>query len=173
MTALRFDPFRELDRMANEMMGAARSPRLMPLDAYRHGESYVLQFDLPGIDTDSLDVTAERNTLTVQARRRATAPDGAQYVLAERPYGDYSRQIVLGDGLSLDAIDADYRDGVLTVTIPVAEQAKPRQIRVGRSADGLSGDRDRKVIEGQDHGTIDGATSDADSDQAGRVSVNA
>jgi HSP20 family protein len=144
MTALRFDPFRELDRMAGEMLGAARAPRLMPLDAYRHGESYVLAFDLPGIDADSLQVTAERNTLTVRAARRSSAPEGAQYVLAERPTGDYSRQIVLGDGLDLDSVNADYRDGVLTVTIPVAEQAKPRQIQIGRSG-GADG---RKVIEG-------------------------
>ena len=133
MSALRFDPFRELNRVADEMMGVARTPRLMPLDAYRHGEAYVLQFDLPGIDADSLDVTAERNTLTVRARRHSSAPEDAEFVLAERPTGDYTRQIVLGDGLNLDAIDADYRDGVLTVTIPVAEQAKPRQIRIGRS----------------------------------------
>lgn len=134
MTALRFDPFRELDRFASEMMGAARAPRLMPLDAYRHGEAYVLSFDLPGIDSDSLEVTAERNTLTVRARRRAAAPEGAQFVMAERPSGEYSRQIVLGDGLNLDAITADYVDGVLTVTIPVAEQAKPRRIEIGREA---------------------------------------
>jgi HSP20 family protein len=140
MTALRFDPFRELDRVASEMMSVARAPRLMPLDAYRHGESYVLQFDLPGIDAESLDVTAERNTLTVSARRRNGAPEGAQYLVAERPTGDYTRQIVLGDGLDLDSIHADYRDGVLIVTVPVAEQAKPRQIQISRS--------DPKMIDG-------------------------
>ncbi|MBB5866651.1 HSP20 family protein [Allocatelliglobosispora scoriae] len=150
MSALRFDPFRELDRLAGEMMGASRAPRLMPLDAYRHGESYVLQFDLPGVDADSLEVTAERNTLTVRARRRTTAPDGAQFVLAERPTGDYGRQIVLGDGLALDAIEADYRDGVLTVTVPVAEQAKPRQIQIGRTDDrkmiDSGGDRQDELV---------------------------
>lgn len=138
MTVLRFDPFRELDRFANEVMGATRAPRLMPMDAYRHGESYVLHFDLPGADPDSLEVTAERNTLTVRARRGMTAPEGAQYVLSERPTGEYSRQIVLGDGLDLDNVKADYHDGVLTVTIPVAEQAKPKRIEIGR---------ERKAIE--------------------------
>jgi HSP20 family protein len=142
MTALRFDPFRELDRFASEMMGAARAPRLMPLDAYRHGENYVLHFDLPGIDTESLEVVAERNTLTVRATRSTDAPQEAQFVMAERPSGQYSRQIVMGDGLDLEAVSANYRDGVLTVTIPVKEQAKPRRIEIGRdSSDG------HKVIE--------------------------
>jgi HSP20 family protein len=136
MSTLRFDPFRELDRWANEVMGAARTPRLMPMDAYRHGESYVLRLDLPGIDADSMDITAENNTLTVRAERRNDAPEGAQYVLAERPSGTYSRQIVLGDGLDVDNIAAEYQDGVLTVTIPVAEQAKPRRIQVGRTSGG-------------------------------------
>jgi HSP20 family protein len=137
MSTLRFDPFRELDRVASELMGGGtRSPRLMPLDAYRHGESYVLQFDLPGVDADSLEVIAERNTLTVRAQRRADAPQDAQYVVAERATGQYSRQIVVGDGLNLDDVQADYRDGVLTVTVPVAEQAKPRQIQIGRPGTG-------------------------------------
>jgi HSP20 family protein len=141
MTALRFDPFRELDRFASEMMGAARAPRLMPLDAYRHGEKYVLNFDLPGIDPESLEVVAERNTLTVRASRRNTAPEDAQFVMAERPSGEYSRQIVMGDGLDLDSVGANYHDGVLTVTIPVAEQAKPRRIEIGRDTS------NHKVIE--------------------------
>jgi HSP20 family protein len=115
-------------------MGAARTPRLMPMDAYRHGESYVLRLDLPGIDAESMDITAENNTLTVRAERRNDAPEGAQYVLAERPSGTYSRQIVLGDGLDVEAIAAEYRDGVLTITIPVAEQAKPRRIQIGRAS---------------------------------------
>lgn len=136
MTSLRFDPFRELDRWASEMMGAARTPRLMPMDAYRHGESYVLRFDLPGIDVDSMEVVAENNTLTVRAQRRPDAPEGAEFVMAERPTGSYSRQIVLGDGLDVNAVKADYRDGVLIVTIPVAEQAKPRRIEIGRDAVG-------------------------------------
>jgi HSP20 family protein len=150
MSSLRFDPFRELDRWANEVMGAARTPRMMPMDAYRHGESYVLRLDLPGIDAESMEIVADNNTLTVRAERRNDAPEGAQYVLAERPSGTYSRQIVLGDGLDMDAVAADYRDGVLTVTIPVAEQAKPRRIQIGRAA----GDDAPKAIS-----EADGATS--------------
>jgi HSP20 family protein len=141
MSALRFDPFRELDRWASEVMGAARAPRMMPMDAYRDGEHYVLRLDLPGIDADSMEILAENNTLTVRAERRNDAPEGAQYLLAERPSGTYSRQIVLGDGLDVDAISADYRDGVLTLTIPVAEQAKPRRIQIGHG-----GTQDSKMI---------------------------
>jgi HSP20 family protein len=144
VTSIRFDPFRELDRWANEMMGAARAPRLMPMDVYRHGESYVLRFDMPGIDPDSMDVVAEQNTLTIRAERRHDAPEGAEYVVSERPSGAYSRQVILGDGLDVDTIRADYHDGVLTVTIPVAEQAKPRRIDVGRTGSGSG----RTVITG-------------------------
>ncbi len=142
MTSLRFDPFRELDRWANEVMGAARTPRLMPMDVYRHGETYVLRFDLPGIDEQSMEITAERNTLTVRATRASDAPEGAEYVTAERPAGSYSRQIMLGDGLDVEHVVAEYADGVLTVTIPVAEQAKPRRIAVGRTGP------DRRVLTG-------------------------
>ncbi|NUT36681.1 MAG: Hsp20/alpha crystallin family protein [Hamadaea sp.] len=137
MASMRFDPFRELDRWANEVMGATtRAPRLMPMDAYRLGDTYVLQFDLPGVDPDALEVTAEHNTLTVRARRAAANPEGAEFVVAERPSGTYARQIVLGDGLATDAVSADYSDGVLTVKIPVAEHAKPRRIEIGRGAEG-------------------------------------
>ena len=129
MTSLRFDPFREL-----AVWGTSRSPRYAPMDAYRDGDSYVLRFDLPGIQPGSLEVVAEKNTLTVRAERKPEAGEGVQYLVAERPSGSYSRQIVVGDGVNLDAVNADYADGVLTLTIPVAEQAKPRRIEVGRPA---------------------------------------
>ncbi len=135
MTSLRFDPFRDFDRLASEVWGTSRSPRLMPMDAYRDGDSYVLRFDLPGIQPGSLDVVAEKNTLTVRAERKPEAGEGVNYVVAERPSGTYSRQIVVGDGLNLEAVKADYNNGVLTVTIPVAEQAKPRRIEVGLGED--------------------------------------
>jgi HSP20 family protein len=140
---LRFDPFRDFDRLANEVMNSTRTPQMMPMDCYRSGDVFTLEFDLPGIDVDSLDVTAENNTLTVRAERRPHAPEDAKYLVSERANGAYSRQLVLGEGLSLDEVSADYRDGVLTVTIPVAEQAKPRRIDVAR------GDtRGNKVITG-------------------------
>jgi HSP20 family protein len=128
---LRFDPFRDLDRLTNELLGAPRVPQPMPMECYRSGDTFYLHFDLPGIDPDSLDVTAENNTLTVRAERRNVAPEGAAHVVSERSTGAYARQLVLGEGLDLDAIRADYHDGVLTLTVP----AKPRRIEIGRSKD--------------------------------------
>ncbi|OHV33375.1 MULTISPECIES: Hsp20/alpha crystallin family protein [Pseudofrankia] len=138
---LRFDPFHDFDRLASEALGAARTPRMMPMDCYRSGDAYFLHFDLPGVDPDSVDVTAENGTLTVRASRSRLAPEDAQYLISERGTGTYNRQIILGDGLSLDNIAAHYRDGVLTVMIPVAEHAKPRRIEIGRDT------TDHKVLE--------------------------
>jgi len=146
MASLRFDPFRDLDRWANEVMGSTRTPKLMPMDAYKDGDTYVLRFDMPGVDESSLSVTAENNTLTVRAERKPEYPDGAQYIVAERPTGSYQRETMLSNGLSLGEVTADYTDGVLTVTIPVAEHAKPRQIAIGRGSDKHEG---HKMITGQ------------------------
>jgi HSP20 family protein len=129
---VRFDPFRDFDRLAGEVLGAARTPALMPMDCLRTSDSVVVRFDLPGIDAESLDVSAENDTLTVRAERRRQDPEDAQYLVSERTTGTYARQLVLGDGLAVDAIRADYRDGVLSLTIPVAERAKPRRIEVSR-----------------------------------------
>ncbi|MEV4533949.1 HSP20 family small heat-shock protein [Asanoa sp. NPDC049518] len=139
---MRFDPFRDFDRLASEVLGAARTPSLMPMDCLRTGDSFVVRFDMPGIDAESLDVSAENNTLTVQAERRRHDPEDATYLVSERQSGSYRRQLVLGEGLDVDAIRADYSDGVLTLTIPVAERAKPRRIEVTRAG------ADHKVIEG-------------------------
>ncbi|GAA4862739.1 Hsp20/alpha crystallin family protein [Saccharopolyspora rosea] len=137
------DPFfRDLNRLATEVLGTARAPQTMAMDAYRSGDHYVVEFDLPGIDPGSLEVSAENNTLTVRAQRpdRPHGDSEVSYLTAERPRGTFSRQLSLGNGLDLDNISADYTDGVLTVTLPVAEQAKPRRIEVGRGGG-------RKVIE--------------------------
>jgi HSP20 family protein len=142
---LRFDPFRDLDRFANDLLGtghptlAASMPRPMPMDCYRHGDAFYLHFDLPGIDVETLDVTQENNTLTVHALRKFVAPTDATYLVNERPMSSYSRQLIVGDGLSLDAIVAEYRDGVLTLTIPVAETATARRIPVDVGAVGGTG----------------------------------
>jgi HSP20 family protein len=133
MQTLRFDPFRDLDRLAAEVLGTARTPSLMPMDCLRTGDQFVVRFDLPGIDADSLEVSAEHQTLTVRAERTRRDPEGTTYLISERPSGTYSRQLVLGDGLAVDDIRAEYRDGVLTLTIPVAEQAKPRKIEIRRA----------------------------------------
>jgi HSP20 family protein len=154
MQALRFDPFRDLDRLAADLFGTARTPSLMPMDCLRTQEAFVCRFDLPGIDTDSLEVSAENNTLTVKAERHRHDPQDATYLVSERPSGAYSRQLVLGDGLNVDDIHADYRDGVLTLTIPVAERAKPRKIEIARGDNAAIGSH-------AGHKTISGETGHA------------
>ena len=148
---VRFDPFRDFDRLASEVFGAARTPALMPMDCLRAGDQFVVRFDLPGIDADSLEVSAENNTLTVKAERRRHDPQDSTYLVSERPTGAYRRQLVLGDGLATDAIKADYRDGVLSLIIPVAEQAKPRKIEISRATPGaaINAHEGHKVITGQ------------------------
>jgi HSP20 family protein len=149
MQSLRFDPFRDFDRLAAEVFGTARTPALMPMDVLRSGDQFVCKFDLPGIDADTLDVSAENNTLTVRAERQRRDPDDSTYLVSERASGTYSRQLVLGDGLAVDDIRADYTDGVLTLTIPVAEQAKPRKIEVGRGGNSSVGSHEgHKMIAG-------------------------
>lgn len=129
MVLMRTDPFRDLDRFAQQVLGTAAHPAVMPMDAWRDGDQFIVEFDLPGVNADSLDVGVERNVLTVRAER----PDLDQsrdMVSAERPRGVFSRQLFLGENLDTDKIDAAYRDGVLRLTIPVAEKAKPRRIEI-------------------------------------------
>jgi HSP20 family protein len=134
MVLMRFDPFRDVDRLAQQAWGSiARSPS-MPMDAYRHGDELVVHVDLPGVDPATIDLTVERNVLTVSARRAPTFAEGDQVLANERLQGEFSRQLFLGDNLNPDKIAADYRDGVLVVTIPVAERAKPRRVEVGSGA---------------------------------------
>ena len=128
---MRTDPFRDLDRLAQQLVGAGTStrPSVMPLDAWREGDSFVLEFDLPGVQPETLDIDVERNVVTVRAER--PPKNGVWEMLAaERPSGLFSRQLVLGDNLDLDRLEARYDDGVLRLTVPVAERAKPRKIEV-------------------------------------------
>lgn len=130
---MRTDPFRELDHLAQQFFGTngtATRPAVMPMDAYRHGEDFVVEFDLPGVDPGSIDLDVERNVLTVKAQRRPTVGEGVELQVAERPRGVFSRQLFLGDSLDVDRIEASYHAGVLTLRIPVAEQAKPRKIQI-------------------------------------------
>jgi HSP20 family protein len=129
---MRFDPFRELDRLAEQTWGAGRAP-VMPMDAYRQGDHFVVHFDLPGVDPASIDLTVEKNVLTVSAERHWERSEGAEVVVTERPQGSFSRQLFLGEGLNADGIEAGYENGVLTVRVPVAEQAKPRKVQVTTS----------------------------------------
>ena len=130
MMLLRTDPFRDLDRLTDHLFGTLTRPAGMPMDAYRTGDDVVVHLDLPGVDADSIDLDVERNVLTVRAERRSPAPEGAEQIATERPTGLFSRQIFLGDTLNTDHIRASYDAGVLTLRVPVAEQAKPRKICV-------------------------------------------
>jgi len=125
---MRTDPFREFDRLA-DLLGAGR-PSAMPIDAYRKEDTFLVQFDLPGVKADSIDLTVEKNVLTVRAERSRPETDGVEMLLTERPQGAFSRQLFLGETLDTDHIEADYVDGVLTLRLPVAESAKPRKVSI-------------------------------------------
>lgn len=126
---MRFDPFREFDRLAQQAFATFGQPA-MPMDAYRDDDRFVVHFDLPGVDPSSIDLTVERNVLTVTAERSWPREDGREVVASERPHGRFSRQLFLGESLDPDRIEASYEHGVLTLTIPVAEQAKPRKVAI-------------------------------------------
>jgi HSP20 family protein len=127
---MRTDPFGELDRWARSLLAAPGRPATMPFDAYRQGDAFVVHFDLPGVQTDSIEVTVENNVLTVRAERPRRVPDGTEPMAEERPAGVFSRQLLLGDNLDTGHIEADYTAGVLTLRLPVAEQARPRKIAI-------------------------------------------
>lgn len=126
---MRTDPFRELDRLTQQVLGTSARPAVMPMDAWRDGDTFHVEFDLPGVDQESINLDVERNVLTIRAERPVAEPAGEQ-IAAERPRGVFSRQLILGDNLDLDKITASYSDGVLRLQIPVAEKAKPRKIQI-------------------------------------------
>src|SRR3954454_21238588 len=130
---MRTDPFRELDRLTQQVLGTAARPAAMPMDAYRSGGKFLICLRLPGIVPDSIDLTVEQNVLTIRAERAPAQADGSEMAVAERPSGTFTRQVFLGETLDADSIAADYTPGVLTLTIPVREQAKPRTIQVTSS----------------------------------------
>lgn len=130
---MRTDPFRELDRLSQQVFGAngtSARPAVMPMDAWRTGDTFVVEFDLPGVSADSIDLDVERNVVTVRAERPLRNED-VDMIATERARGVFSRQLVLGDNLDTERIEASYDAGVLTLRIPVAEQAKPRRISIG------------------------------------------
>ncbi len=139
---LRFDPFRDFDRMTEQLLGvpsgSVRAPRFMPMDLYRSGDHYVLHADLPGVDPGSVDVHVENGTLTIKAQRSERTDQGVQWISSERFTGTFMRQIALGDDIDAERISATYANGVLTVTLPVAEQAKPRKVAVEVQDSGTS-----------------------------------
>lgn len=128
------DPFRELDRLTQQLSGTTNRPVVMPMDAWREGDRFVIEFDLPGVRQESIDLDVERNVLTVSAERVARNGDW-EMLASERPRGRFSRQLVLGDNLDLDRIQAAYEGGVLRLVVPVAEKAKPRKIQIGSAED--------------------------------------
>lgn len=134
MVLMRTDPFRELDRLTQQVFGTSARPAYMPMDAWREGDHFVVEFDLPGVDTDSIDLDVERNVLTVRADRPMREA-GGELVASERPKGVFSRQLILGDNLDLDKVTASYASGVLRLQIPVAEKAKPRKISISSDGD--------------------------------------
>jgi HSP20 family protein len=140
---MRTDPFQQIDRLMQQVAGTAARPAAMPMDAWREGQEFVGQFDLPGVDPDGIDLTVERNVLSVRAEKRRSAGDGAELTISERPVGVFTRQLFLGETLDAGKLSANYDAGVLTLRIPVAEQAKPRKISVGGTSDG------GKQIEGE------------------------
>lgn len=129
------DPFRDFDRLTQQLLGTTNRPAVMPMDAWREGDTFVIEFDLPGVAKDSIDLDVERNVLTVRAERVARNGDW-EMLATERSKGLFSRQLVLGDNLDLERIEASYRDGVLCLRVPVAEKAKPRKIEVKHADSG-------------------------------------
>ncbi len=142
---MRTDPFHTLDRLTQQLLGSGPTgtwsrPTAMPIDAYRTGDEFLVAFDLPGVSPDAIEIDVERDVLTVRAERRPPElGEGAQVLVSERPLGVFSRQLLLGDALDTDHIQASYDNGVLLVRIPVAEKAKPRKVAV-------TGAGDRKAI---------------------------
>jgi HSP20 family protein len=126
---MRTDPFRDLDRLTQQLLGTTVRPAAMPMDAYRKGDTFFILLDMPGTDLDSIDLTVEQNVLTVHAQRTGVADD-VEMIVAERPTGTFTRQVFLGDTLDADDIAADYTAGVLTLQIPVREEAKPRKVAI-------------------------------------------
>jgi HSP20 family protein len=139
---MRTDPFRDLDRVFEQLTGTNSRPAVMHLDAERDGDWFNVYFDLPGVDPDSIELTVERNVLQVKAQRQRSARDGVERVISERPMGVFSRQLFLADTLDTDQLEATYDNGVLELRIPVSERAKPRKISIG------AGDSGRKQIRG-------------------------
>ncbi len=126
---MRFDPFRELDQVAQQVFRQTARPGA-PMDAYRRGDEFVVEFDLPGVDPSSIDLTVEKNVLNVTATRRREFTDADEVLVAERPQGEFRRQLFLGEQLDTEHIKADYDNGVLTLRLSVAEQAKPRKVQI-------------------------------------------
>ena len=125
-----YDPFREFDQLTQQLLSGGRSPRSFPMDAYKRGDDFFVHLDLPGVDPGSIDITVEGPSVTISAERRFEQQEDDQVLVSERPQGRFSRDLRVGTQIDSDAIDASYDDGVLTLRLPVAAQAKPRRVEV-------------------------------------------
>jgi len=134
------DPFRDFDRLTQQLLGSTNRPAVMPMDAWREGDRFVIELDVPGVSPETIDIDVERNVLTVRAERVARNGDW-ELLASERSKGAFSRQLVLGDNLDLDRIEAAYDGGVLRLVVPVAEKAKPRKVEIS------TGSKDTAAIE--------------------------
>jgi len=143
MSVMRFDPFRDFDRLSEQIAGQLRgAPRSVPIDVYRRGDQFHIHLDLPGVDPDAIELTVEQHVLTIKAERHVDHYQADEILVSERPQGTFTRQLMLAESLESDRLEADYDRGVLTITIPVAEQAKPRRVPV------TSGGTASRIIEG-------------------------
>jgi HSP20 family protein len=140
------DPFRDVERLTQHLLGTTSRPAAMPMDAWREGDRFVVEFDVPGVAEDTIDLDVERNVLTVRAARVARKDD-REVLASEREYGEFSRQLVLGDNLDLEHIEASYEAGVLRLVVPVAAKAQPRRIPIQRGQDALQGSAEKQAIE--------------------------
>jgi HSP20 family protein len=132
---MRIDPFRQFEQIMEQNVAGARTPRAVPMTALRRGDAFTVDLDLPGVVEDDIELTVERNVVTVRAHRTPARQDGDEVIIDERPYGEFTRQLFLGDNLDAGRMTADLRDGVLRLTIPVSEESKPRRIPLGSSGD--------------------------------------
>lgn len=133
---MRTDPFREFDRLTQQLIGTTAHPAAMSMDAWRQNENFIVEFDLPGVEPDSIDLDIERNVLTVKADRKARTGEDTEMLISERPVGVFSRQVILGESLDAENVKASYDGGVLSVRIPIAEAAKPRKIEITQASKG-------------------------------------
>lgn len=154
---MRYDPFREFDRLTSSLFDAAATPRAMPMDAYRQGDDMYVHLDLPGVDADSIELTVEKNVLSVTARRTFDRTESDELIVSERPQGVFSRQIFLGEGLDTDALEANYANGVLSIKVPVLESAKPRRVPISITSG------DQQAIEAGDSTSTEPEQATADS----------
>ncbi len=130
MTLMHFDPFRDLERLTEQALAQSRGPRALPMEALRRGDGFLIAMDVPGVDAADVDVSVERNVVTVRAHREPLREHGDELVVDERPTGDFSRQLLLGENLDATQLSADFNGGVLLLRIPVAEASKPCKVEI-------------------------------------------